>query len=120
VGNIDLVYEAVGVGGIAFELLAVLGTNGIFVFTGIPAPRPPEPLAIDQLMRGMVLKNQVAIGTVNAELQDFQAAVDDLGRFKKRWPEQLRAVITGRFPITSFRELLLGRPAGIKSVIALD
>jgi hypothetical protein len=28
-------------------------------------------------------------------------------------------VITGRFPIEGYRDLLLGRPAGIKNLIAL-
>src|SRR5687767_4966978 len=35
-GPIDLVYEAVGVARISFDLLKILGLNGIFVFTGIP------------------------------------------------------------------------------------
>jgi glucose 1-dehydrogenase len=36
VGNIDLAYEATGNSRITFELLRVLGTNGIFVMTGVP------------------------------------------------------------------------------------
>ena len=36
VGNIDLVYEAVGHSHFALEALRVLGTNGIFVLTGVP------------------------------------------------------------------------------------
>ena len=39
VGNIDLVYEAVGTSRVSFQMLKVLGTNGVFVFTGIPAPK---------------------------------------------------------------------------------
>ena len=35
-GNIDLVYEAVGHSRFALEALGVLGTNGIFVLTGVP------------------------------------------------------------------------------------
>jgi hypothetical protein len=45
--------------------------------------------------------------------------VDDIGRFNTRWPDQLRAVITGRYGIDSYRELLLGESHGIKQVIAL-
>jgi threonine dehydrogenase-like Zn-dependent dehydrogenase len=120
VGNIDLVYEAVGAGQISFEVLQVLGINGIFIFTGIPTPRPAVSIEADQINRNLVLKNQVALGTVNASLEHFQNAVDDLGEFARRWPQQLRAVITGRYSIASYRELLLGDPDGIKNVITLE
>ncbi len=35
IGNVDLVYEAVGHSHFALEVLKVLGINGIFVLTGI-------------------------------------------------------------------------------------
>jgi threonine dehydrogenase-like Zn-dependent dehydrogenase len=36
VGNIDLVYEATGASKLAFDMIQHLGTNGIFIFTGVP------------------------------------------------------------------------------------
>lgn len=120
VGNIDLVYEAVGVSKISYDLLRVLGTNGIFVFTGIPAPRPPIEVDADTIMRNLVLKNQLVLGTVNADKAAFQNAIRDLGVFSKRWPTELRALITGRYTIENYRELLIGERGGIKNVIALD
>ena len=71
-------------------------------------------------MRQLVLKNQVAVGSVNADLRDFQRAVDDLAIFKRRWPDQLKSLITGRYTLDSFHELLMGESHGIKNVIALD
>jgi threonine dehydrogenase-like Zn-dependent dehydrogenase len=118
-GNIDLVYEALGTADISFNVMKVLGLNGVFVFTGIPAHKPPIPIAADSLMRDMVLKNQVLIGTVNADRAAFESAIRDLGEFKKRWPDAIRKVITGRHPLESYRELLLGRATGIKNVIVL-
>src|SRR5207253_685669 len=47
VGNIDLVYEAVGTAKISYDVLRVLGMNGVYVFTGIPAPKPPVPIDAD-------------------------------------------------------------------------
>ena len=119
IGNIDLVYEAAGAAKVSFEVLQVLGLNGIFVFTGIPAPKAPIELDADGIMRQLVLKNQVVVGTVNADLADFQRAVDDLGSFSKRWRDPLRALITGRHDMESYRELLQGDHGGIKNVIAL-
>lgn len=116
-GPIHLVYEAVGVARISFDLLKLLGLNGVFVFTGIPAHKPAIPVEADSLMRELVLKNQLLIGTVNADAGAFTAAIRDLAIFKKRWPDALRAVITGYYPMEAFEELLIGKSKGIKNVI---
>jgi threonine dehydrogenase-like Zn-dependent dehydrogenase len=119
VGNIDLVYEATGASTIAFEMMKVLGTNGIFVFTGVPGRKAPIEVDTDVIMRNLVLKNQVVFGTVNAGADAFAAAIRDLGQFQARWPAALRALITGRHPIDAYRELLVGPAQGIKNVLAL-
>ncbi len=119
IGNIDLVYEAVGASQIAFQVMKVLGTNGIFVFTGVPGRKAPIEVDTDLIMRNLVLKNQVVFGTVNAGRDSFQAAIRDLGIFMKRWPNAVRALITGRYPIEAHRDLLLGVAGGIKNVIQL-
>ncbi|MEN9574793.1 MAG: Glucose 1-dehydrogenase [Verrucomicrobiota bacterium] len=118
VGNIDLVYEAVGVAKTSFDVMMHLGLNGVFVFTGIPAPEGHVELEGNQLMRNLVLKNQVVLGTVNADKAAFQAAIRDLGEFQKRWPDALAKVISARHPIENFSELLTGKATGIKNVIA--
>jgi threonine dehydrogenase-like Zn-dependent dehydrogenase len=119
VGNIDVIFEAVGASRMAFEVMQVLGTNGIFVFTGVPGRRGPIELDSDQLMRNLVLKNQVAFGTVNAGREAFEAAIRDLGTFRHRWPEAVRALISGRFPMTEYLPLLTGRAGGIKNVLTI-
>src|SRR5882672_6227965 len=119
VGNIDLVYEAVGVAKISFDVLKILGLNGVFVFTGIPPHKPAIPIEADSLMRQIVLMNQAIIGTVNADRPAFQNAIRHLAIFKQRWPDALRKVITGRHPLENYRELLLGKATGIKNVITL-
>jgi threonine dehydrogenase-like Zn-dependent dehydrogenase len=120
VGTIDLVYEAVGKSRISYEVLRVLGLNGIFIFTGIPAPRPPLEVDADIIMRNLVLKNQAVVGTVNADRGAFEGAIRDLEEFMRRWPVAVRSLITGRHKIDAFEELLLGKATGIKNVIALD
>jgi threonine dehydrogenase-like Zn-dependent dehydrogenase len=120
VGNVDLVYEAVGVSQISYRVLKMLGMNGVFVFTGIPAPKGPIEIEADNIMRNMVLKNQVAVGTVNADKAAFTHAITDLGIFLKRWPSAIKSLITGRYKIEAYHDLLLGDKSGIKNVIALD
>ena len=118
VGNIDLVYEATGASAIAFHVMKVIGTNGIFVFTGVPGRKAPIEVDTDVIMRNLVLQNQVVFGTVNAGQVAFEAAIRDLTVFQQRWPAAVRALITGRYPVEAHRDLLVGPAQGIKNVIA--
>jgi threonine dehydrogenase-like Zn-dependent dehydrogenase len=120
VGGIDVVYEAVGASQVAFEVLRVLGTNGIFIFTGVPARKGPIQIDSDLLMRNIVLKNQVVLGSVNAGRGDFESAIRDLTEFLERWPEAVRSLISARHPVRKARELLVERGAGIKNVLAFS
>jgi threonine dehydrogenase-like Zn-dependent dehydrogenase len=119
-GNIDLIYEAVGHSHFALQALPVLGTNGIFVLTGVPGLQAFVETDPASTMRNLVLKNQVLLGTVNAGPDDFAAALRDLEAFRQRWPAAVQTLIAGRFPAEQAPELILGRPAGIKSVITFD
>jgi threonine dehydrogenase-like Zn-dependent dehydrogenase len=117
-GPIDVVYEAAGASRVAFETMQALGANSVFVFTGVPGRKAPTEIDTDLLMRNLVLRNQIVLGTVNAGRDAFEAAVRDLDVFAVRWPGALRALIAGRHPVEAHRNLLLGRPAGIKHVLA--
>lgn len=119
IGSIDVVYEAVGASRLAFDVLQHLGTNGVFIFTGVPGRKAPAPIDTDLLMRDYVLKNQIVFGTVNASVQSFQEAIKDLGIFLQQWPDALRTLISNRFPIDYAMEPLSGKSGGIKNVIAV-
>ena len=120
VGNVDLVYEATGASKLAFDMIQHLGTNGIFIFTGVPGRKGPVQVDTDLMMRNLVLKNQVVFGTVNAARETFEDSIRDLAIFAKRWPEAVQSVITGRFPMADHRDLLVGKASGIKNVIQLN
>lgn len=119
IGSIDLIYEATGAASLSFQALEMLGTNGVFIFTGVPGRKGPISVDADLLMRNVVLKNQLVFGTVNAGPDAFHAAVDDLARFHVRWPDALAALITSRSPLDTFRDLLVGPSEGIKRVVNL-
>ena len=119
-GNIDLVYEAVGHSHFALEALGVLGTNGIFVLTGVPGMQAFVETDPARLMRDMVLKNQVLLGTVNAGSEAFASSLRKLELFRHRWPQAVQTLIAGRYPAERATELILGRPTGIKTVITFD
>ncbi|MDH3719160.1 MAG: glucose 1-dehydrogenase [Planctomycetota bacterium] len=117
ISSIDLVYEATGASGLCFEVLKYLGTNGVFVFTGVPGRKAPIEVETDLIMRNLVLKNQVVFGTVNAGQPAFEHAAEDLRMFMRRWPDAVAGLITAHYPLDGFEELLRGEAPGIKNVI---
>jgi len=119
VGNIDLIYEAAGAPQFAFEVLKHLGSNGIYVFTGVPRDQAPVEFDTERIMYNLVLKNQVVVGVVNAGRQAFDNAVRDIGVFAVRWPQALGAIITGRYPMEAFHDPVMGKAGGIKNVIEI-
>lgn len=119
VGQIDLVYEATGASSVAFDVLKHLGPNAVFIFTGVPGSKGPIPVDTDQIMRNMVLNNQLVLGSVNTPPQSFQSAIQHLGVFAQRWPDALRSMISARFPLEKAVEALENQPSGVKNVVAV-
>jgi glucose 1-dehydrogenase len=118
VGNISLVYEATGVAKISFDVLSVLGVNGVFIFTGVPGVKAPIEIDAERIMRNLVLNNQVICGTVNAGRPSFEEGVRDLASFMRRFPAAVRALITARMTLNDARDAVLAK-GGIKSVITV-
>jgi threonine dehydrogenase-like Zn-dependent dehydrogenase len=118
-GPIDVVYEATGASSVAFDVLKHLGPNAVFIFTGVPGCNPPIPVDTDEIMRNMVLNNQLVLGSVNAPPQSFASAIQHLGIFATRWPQTLRSVITARFPLERALDALKNQPGGVKNVVAV-
>jgi threonine dehydrogenase-like Zn-dependent dehydrogenase len=101
-GKMDFILEATGIAKLEFQLLDALGMNGIYVLTGIPSGERPVQIFNSTLMQRMVLLNQVMFGSVNASVQHYHMAVDDLVRSKRKWPGLIANMITGRIPYTEF------------------
>ena len=56
---------------------------------------------------------------MNADKAAFESAIRDLAVFKQRWPQALRSLITGYYPLEQAPQLLLGSMGGIKNVVTL-
>ncbi len=117
-GAMELIFESTGVATLEFNLLDALGPNGVYVLTGIPGG--DRPLQIDgaELIRELVLDNQVMFGSVNAARDHYQMAVDDLLHASLLWGDHVSKLITHRHPYTDFATALQQHPADeIKAVI---
>lgn len=116
-GNIDAVYEATGAAKVCFEALQYLGTNGVFILTGVPGRDTRIEVHASEILRNAVLKNQVVLGTVNAGREDYEAAAQDILRFEQKWPGVCRRLISKRVKIEECREALFSPGQEIKTAV---
>jgi hypothetical protein len=105
---------------VAFAALPAIGKNGVLIFTGVPGRKSDVTIDAERVMRNLVLGNQLLYGTVNAGAPAFDHAIADLGKFNARWPKEVRALITGRFPPENIGDVLSGGKDAIKAVIQFN
>jgi hypothetical protein len=68
----------------------------------------------------MVLKNQAVFGSVNASRVDFKKAIGDLVQFSQQWSETTKSLITGRYSMKSYTELLTVPAKRIMNVLTIS
>jgi len=118
IGPCDLIFEATGIPRLAFDLIDALAVNGAYVLTGIPFGDRPIQLSGADLIRRLVLQNQVMVGSVNAAPDHFRMAVRDLAAAHVRWGDHIAGLITHRHPFTDFASALQHHgPDEIKTVV---
>ncbi len=116
-GAVDLIIEATGHPQVALDAAQILGRNGVLCLLGIPGRDETALLPAARLIRGLVLGNQVVLGSVNASRRYFDLGIQHLGEFERRWPGLLPRLITRRLPLEDFREALESRHENIKVVL---
>lgn len=97
VDGFDLIIEATGSPKLAFEAIRTLRPNGIIVMLGVPGDKPAIPVEADDVMRSLVLHNQVVVGSVNSRERHFVDAMEALMRFRRNNPLQLDLVLSHRY-----------------------
>jgi threonine dehydrogenase-like Zn-dependent dehydrogenase len=108
----DLVLEASGSAELDLQLVGSVGPNGVLVLTGLPAADVPGvPVAAGSLLRGLVLKNQAIVGSVNANRSYFEAGVTDLVALRAKFGGAVDRIIGERRPVEEFAGVLGGPPA---------
>jgi len=118
IAPMELIVDASGIAELEFNLLDALALNGIYVLTGIPGGDRPIRIPGAELIRQLVLDNQVMLGSVNAARGHFQMAVDDLAQAHLRWGAQIAGLITDRYSPDQFAGLTgQHRADSIKEVI---
>jgi threonine dehydrogenase-like Zn-dependent dehydrogenase len=116
--DVKFILDAAGVAKLDFDLLDLLGQNGVFVLTGVPGAQRLLEVDGAKLMRKLVLKNQVMVGSVNEGIDHFAKALQDFEAAEKKWPGLISQFITHRFAYTDFQKALTQHNANeIKAII---
>jgi threonine dehydrogenase-like Zn-dependent dehydrogenase len=118
IGGMDFILDATGIAQLEFNLLDALALNGMYVITGIPDGDRPLQIPGGELIRQLVLDNQIMLGSVNAAHGHFQMAADDLAQAHLRWGAKIEGLITNRYSPDQFAGLKdQHQPDAIKEVI---
>ena len=113
-----MIFEAAGIAALDFNLLDALAYNGVYVLTGIPGGNRPLQVDGAELMRRLVLFNQIMAGSVNAAHGHFQMAANDLLQAGILWRGHAEKLITHRYRIEEFQKVFASHPPDeIKAVI---
>jgi threonine dehydrogenase-like Zn-dependent dehydrogenase len=120
-GDLNIVFEASGAADMALQLINHLSRCSIYVMTGIPREGLLMQVDAAQIVRELVRKNQVIVGSVNSNRTHFEMALRDIGPINSRFDGMLKEMITHRHPLSDFQQALsVPGPEHIKTVIDIE
>jgi threonine dehydrogenase-like Zn-dependent dehydrogenase len=109
----DVVVECTGVGAVIADSIEKVGAGGIVCLTGIGAGGVTGRATAD-MAAGAVLKNNVIVGSVNANKRHWYRAGENLATADRQW---LARLITRREKPENFNKALERQPDDVKVII---
>ena len=111
--NPDVIVECTGVGSVIADSIQQLGSGGIICLTGIGAGGATGRVVAD-MASAAVLKNNVIVGSVNANKRHWYRAGENLAHANPAW---LNRLITRREKPENFKHALEREPDDVKVII---
>ena len=111
--NPDIIVECTGVGSVIAESIQKVGAGGIVCLTGVGAGGVASR-AVADVAAAAVLKNNVLVGSVNANKRHWYKAGQNLACSDRKW---LSRLITRREKPENFKQALERKPGDIKVII---
>jgi threonine dehydrogenase-like Zn-dependent dehydrogenase len=109
----DVIIECTGVGSVIADSIQQIAAGGIVCLTGVGAGGAVGRVVAD-VAAAVVLKNNVVVGSVNANKRHWYKATEALARADRKW---LGRLITRREKPENFQQALERQPDDIKVVI---
>jgi threonine dehydrogenase-like Zn-dependent dehydrogenase len=110
----DAIIECTGAGQVIADSIQAIGSSGIVCLTGVGHGGAVTSAACADIAAAAVLKNNVVVGSVNANKRHWYRAGNFLARADRKW---LSGLITRREKPENFEQALERRPDDIKVVI---
>ena len=110
----DVVVECTGVGQVIADSLQAVGAGGILCLTGVGTGGRTTGFSTADVAATMVLRNNVIVGSVNANKRHWYKAGEALAAADRSW---LARLLTRREPPQEFMRALQRKPEDIKVVI---
>jgi len=110
----DAIVECTGVGQVIADSIQAIGSSGIVCLTGVGHGGAVSAAACADIAAAAVLKNNVIVGSVNANKRHWYRAGNLLAGADRKW---LSRLITRREKPEDFKQALERRPDDIKVVI---
>ncbi len=110
----DVVVECTGVGQVIADSLKAVGAGGILCLTGVGTGGRTTGFSTADVAATMVLRNNVIVGSVNANKRHWYKAGRALAAADRSW---LARLLTRREPPQEFMRALQRQPEDVKVVI---
>ena len=94
VGKPDLVFEATGHSGVAFECMEVLNLNGALVWSSVTGGDRSTTVPSDKINLEWVLGNKLLVGTVNGNRFHFEDGIAQLALGEAMFPGVTPKILT--------------------------
>jgi len=110
----DVVVECTGVGQVIGDAIKTVAPGGVVALTGVGSGGRTTGLNTADVASNVVLRNNVVVGSVNANKRHWYKAAEALGHADRTW---LSRLITRYEKPENFKEALERKPDDIKVVI---
>jgi threonine dehydrogenase-like Zn-dependent dehydrogenase len=113
----DVVIECTGVGQVIGDSIKAVAPGGVVCLTGVGTGGRTIGLTTADVASDVVLRNNVVVGSVNANKRHWYKATQMLARADRSW---LAGLVTRREPPAEFKRALARQPDDIKVVIQFE
>ena len=110
----DIIVECTGVGQLVVDAIEAVGAGGVVCLTGVGSGGSTRGRAAADVAAASVLKNNVVVGSVNANKRHWYKASEALARADRSW---LARLITRREAPEHFAQALERGPDDIKVIV---
>jgi threonine dehydrogenase-like Zn-dependent dehydrogenase len=110
----DIVVECTGVGQVIADAIRHVGAGGVVCLTGIGSGGRTTGLPLADVASEIVLRNNVVVGSVNANRRHWYKAAQDLARADREW---LSRLVSRRERPEDFARALQRLPDDVKVVV---